>query len=314
MNIQQLEYIIAVDNFRHFVKAADACFVTQPTLSMMIQKMEEELEVKIFNRSKYPVEPTPIGSQIIAQARITLNHFYQLKEIVADERQVIKGNFKLGIIPTIASFLVPAILHKQQKKYVDIQLILKEYTTADMITAILNGTIDGGVLAGPLNHADFKEFPLYYEKLYAYVSPQDDLYQQKAINLDTLNVQDVWLLENVHCLSGQIERLCNQKQQSNTKFSNNIKYQSGNIETLIHIIDVNSGITIIPELHAMSLTEEQQENLRPFKDRTAVREVVLICHQDYIRQTMLKAIIDIIKGAVPKSMLNPKLKEFVVEL
>jgi LysR family hydrogen peroxide-inducible transcriptional activator len=313
MNIQQLEYIIAVDKFRHFVKAAEACFVTQPTLSMMIQKMEEELGVRIFNRSKYPIEPTLIGAQIIAQAHITLNHFNQIKEIIADEQQVAKGPFKLGIIPTIASFLVPAILQKQQNKYADINLTLKEYTTADMITAILNGTIDGGVLAGPLNHAALQEFTLYYEKLYAYVSPQDVLYKQKTINLDTIDVQDLWLLENVHCLSGQIERLCRQKQQSGNMFGH-IKYQSGNIETLIHIIDSNSGITIIPEMHAMSLTEEQQGNLRQFKNRTAVREVVLICNQDYIRKTMLNAVMDIVKSSVPKSMLNPKLKEFVVEL
>lgn len=313
MNIQQLEYIIAVDNFRHFVKAAEACFITQPTLSMMVQKMEEELEVRIFDRSKYPIEPTPIGTQIIAQARITLNYFNQIKEIVAHEQQVVKGNFKLGIIPTIASFLVPSILQKQQKKDTDINLTLKEYTTADMITAILNGTIDGGVLAGPLNHADLKEFPLYYEKLYAYVSPQDVLHKRKTINLDTIDVENIWLLENVHCLSGQIERLCRQKQKSGNNLGN-IKYQSGNVETLIHIIDANLGFTIIPEMHAMSLTEEQQDNLRPFKNRTAVREVVFICSRDYIRQTMLNNIIDIITSSVPKSMLDPKLKKFVVEL
>jgi LysR family hydrogen peroxide-inducible transcriptional activator len=313
MNIQQLEYIIAVDKFRHFVKAAEACFVTQPTLSMMIQKMEEELGVRIFDRSKYPIEPTLIGAQIIAQARITLNHFNQIKEIVADEQQIVQGNFKLGIIPTIASFLVPAILQKQQKKYMEINLTVKEYTSADMIKAILNGTIDGGVLAGPLNHPDLKELTLYYEKLYAYVSPQDALYKKKTINLDTIDIHDVWLLENVHCLSRQIERLCRQKQKSSNSFGN-IRYQSGNIETLIHIIDANSGITFIPEMHAMSLTEEQQDNLRPFKDRIAVREVVLICNQDYIRKTMLNAVVDIVKNSVPKSMLNPKLKEFVVEL
>lgn len=313
MNIQQLEYIIAVDNFRHFVKASEACCVTQPTLSMMIQKMEDELEVRIFDRSKYPVAPTPIGTQIIAQARIALNHFHQIEEIVACEQQVVKGSFKLGIIPTIASFLVPSILQKQQKKYADINLTLKEYTTADMITAILNGAIDGGILTGPLNHADLKEFPLYYERLYAYVSPQDVLYKRKTVNLNTINIQNIWLLENVHCLSRQIERLCRQKQKNGNNLSN-IKYQSGNIDTLIHIIDSNLGFTIIPEMHAMSLTEEQQDNLRPFKNRTAVREVVLICHVDYIRQTMLDAIVDIMKSAVPKSMLDQKLKKYVVEL
>ncbi|MDR1345974.1 MAG: hydrogen peroxide-inducible genes activator [Bacteroidales bacterium] len=312
MNKQQLEYIIALDNFRHFVKASEACLVTQPTLSMMIQKLEEELNVRIFDRSKHPIEPTPVGIQIIAQARTALKHFNQIKEIVENEQQVASGSFTLGIIPTIATFLVPSILQKQQKKYQNIELVLKEYTTANMIPAIVNGTLDGGILAGPLNHAELKEYPLYYEKLYAYVSPKDALYKKKAIDLDTIDIRNIWLLDNVHCLSGQIERLC-QKQKNEPSFGN-ITYKSGNIETLIHIIDYNFGITIIPEMHAMSLTEEQQENLRPFKNRTAVREVVLACSHAYIRKTMLNAIMDMVKSSVPKSMKNPMLQEFVIGL
>ncbi|MDR0798347.1 MAG: hydrogen peroxide-inducible genes activator [Dysgonamonadaceae bacterium] len=312
MNIQQLEYIIAVDNFRHFAKAAEMCCVTQPTLSMMIQKLEDELNVKIFDRSKHPVEPTAIGRQIIDQARVSLKYLHQIKEVVESEQQVVKGSFKLGIIPTIATYLVPVLLHKQQDSESEIELILKESTTNNLIQGLLNGTLDGGILAGPLNHPELNEFPLYYEKFYAYVSPQDELFKQKEIDLDKINIHNVWLLENEHCLRGQIERLCRAKR--NTGNPSSIKYESGNIETLIHVVDYNSGITIIPEMHAMGLSEEQQENLRPFKNRTAVREVSLVVSKDYVRKTMLNEVMQMVRRSVPKSMQDTQLKEFVVDL
>jgi LysR family hydrogen peroxide-inducible transcriptional activator len=312
MNIQQLEYIIAVDNFRHFAKAAETCFVTQPTLSMMIQKLEDELDVRIFDRSRHPVEPTPVGVQIIAQARVSLKYFNQIKEIIASEQQTVKGSFNLGIIPTIASYLVPLLLNIQQNSGTEIELTLKESTTGNLVTAILNGTLDGGILAGPLNHPDLNEHPLYYEKFYAYVSPQDELYAKKEIDLDEINIDNVWLLENEHCLRGQIERLCRMKRNAGNRPS--IRYESGNIDTLIHVVDYNSGITIIPEMHAMGLSEEKQENLRAFKNRTAVREVSLVVSKDYVRKTMLNSIMQMICRSVPKSMQNPELKVYVVDL
>ncbi|MDR2868304.1 MAG: hydrogen peroxide-inducible genes activator [Bacteroidales bacterium] len=313
MTIQQLEYIIAVDTHRHFVKAAEVCFVTQPTLSMMIQKLEEELEVRIFDRSKHPIEPTPLGAQVIQQARISLKHFKQIPEVIDNERKIVKGSFRMGIIPTIASYLVPVILNKQRKKFSEIDLILQETTTQNLVKAITTGTLDGGILAGPLNHPEIKEFPLYYEKFYAYISPQDKLYKEKTIDLNKIDLTNMWLLENEHCLRGQIERLCSRKSQMKGE-SGAIKYESGNIETLIHVVDYNGGMTILPEMHAMGLNEEQQENLRPFKETTAVREVSLICSIDYVRTTMLQSIMELVKNAVPKSMQDPDLKQFVVDL
>jgi LysR family hydrogen peroxide-inducible transcriptional activator len=313
MNIQQLEYIIAVDNFRHFAKAAEKCFVTQPTLSMMIQKLEDELGVKLFDRSKHPVEPTPIGKQVIEQARISLNSFNQIKEVVEGEQNLAKGSFKLGIIPTIASYLVPSMLGTHHEVYRELELVLKESTTNNLIKEILNGTLDGGVLAGPLNHPELTEYPVYYEKFYAYVSPLDDLYKEREIDLDTIDISQVWLLENEHCLRGQIERLCQMKRKSQIGDSC-MKFESGSIDTLIHVVDYNPGITIIPEMHAMGLSEDKQENLRQFKDTTAVREVSLVVSKGYVRKTILNVILEIIRNSVPQSMQNSKLKEFVVNL
>ncbi|MDR1583853.1 MAG: hydrogen peroxide-inducible genes activator [Prevotellaceae bacterium] len=314
MNVQQLEYIIAVDNFRHFVKAADDCHVTQPTLSMMIQKLEEELDVRIFDRSKHPVEPTAIGKQIIEQSRISLRNFKQIKEIVETEQNVVTGSFKLGIIPTIASYIVPVLLHKHNTGYSEIDLTLKECTTGNLITELMNGTLDGGILAGPLNHPEISEYPVYYEKFYAYVSPLDDTYNEKEIDLDKIDISTVWLLANEHCLRGQIERLCKLKKNSESGAAHTVKYESGSIDTLINVVDYNPGITIIPEMHAMGLNEEKQENLRTFKNLTAVREVSLVVSKEYIRKTMLNIILEIIKSSVPKSMQNPELKTYVIDL
>jgi LysR family hydrogen peroxide-inducible transcriptional activator len=314
MNVQQLEYIIAVDNFRHFAKAAEVCHVTQPTLSMMIQKLEEELDVKVFDRSRHPVEPTAIGKQVIDQARISLRYFKQIREIVENEQNIATGRFRLGIIPTIASYLVPILLHKHNLDYRDIDLVLKESTTNNLISGLLNGTLDGGILAGPLNHPGIIEYPLYYEKFYAYVSHLDDTYKDKEIDLDKIDINTVWLLENEHCLRGQIERLCKLKKSSKSNASNSVRYESGCIDTLINVVDYNNGITIIPEMHAMGLSEEKQENLRAFKNLTAVREVSLVISKEYVRKTMLNMILEIIKSSVPKSMQNPELKKYVVDL
>jgi LysR family hydrogen peroxide-inducible transcriptional activator len=313
MNIQQLEYILAVDNFRHFAKAAEMCNVTQPTLSMMIRKLEEELDAKIFDRTKHPIEPTAIGQRVIEQSRIALKHFGLIKEVIENEQNIVKGNFKMGIIPTIASYLVPVMLEKQQQTCNDIELVLKEVTSNNLIREIINGSLDGGIMAGPVNHPELVEHPVYYEKFYAYVSPLDDLYKERAIDLKQIDISDIWLLENEHCLRGQIERLCQMKKRIPAG-KTAIKYESGSIETLIHVVDYNPGITIIPEMHAMGLSEEKQENLRPFKNTTAVREISLVVGNDYVRKTLLNRILEIIRNSVPKSMQNPELKTFVVDL
>jgi LysR family hydrogen peroxide-inducible transcriptional activator len=315
MNVQQLEYVIAVDNFRHFAKAAEICHVTQPTLSMMIQKLEEELNVKIFDRSKHPVEPTAIGKQVIEQARTSLRHFKQIREVVENEQNMVAGNFNLGIIPTVASYLVPILLYKHNAGYSEIDLTLKERTTSELVRELLNGTLDGGILAGPLNHPGLNEYPVYYEKFYAYVSPMDNSYNEREIDLEKVDISTVWLLENEHCLRGQIERLCKLKRNSESgNPAHTVRYESGSIDTLINVVDCNPGITIIPEMHAMGLSEEKQENLRAFKDLTAVREVSLVTSKEYVRKTMLNIILEIIRDSVPKSMQNPELKTYIIDL
>jgi LysR family hydrogen peroxide-inducible transcriptional activator len=268
--------------------------------------------VKIFDRTKHPLEPTAIGREIIQQAHISLKHLKQIREIVENEQNIVKGEFRLGIIPTLASYLVPLLLSQHQTHYNEIELILKEETTGNLIKQLLNGTLDGGILAGPLNHPELFEYPVYYEKFYAYVSPLDELYGEKEIDLEQIDINRIWLLDNEHCLRGQVERLCRMKKE--IIGSSSVKFTSGSIDTLIRVVDYNPGITIVPEMYAMGLTEEQQDHLRTFKNTTAVREVSLVVSKEYVRRTMLNNILEIIRASVPKAMQDPQLKEFVVDL
>ena len=313
MTIQQLDYIVAVEQHRHFANAAEACCVTQPTLSMMIQKLEDELGAKIFDRSSHPVKPTEIGMRIIDQARISLQQFRQVREIVENEQNIVKGSFKLGVIPTIARYLVPELVRWQTDDHNEMELIIKENTTEVLISELMKGTIDGGLMAGPLHHQYLVEYPIYYEKFYAYVSPNDDAYNEREIDIHQVDISNLWLLENVHCFRGQIERLCQMKKNI-PESKSSVRYEAGSIDTLISIVDCNRGITVIPEMSAMGLPEEKQDNLRPFKNMTAVREVSLVVNKEYIRHTMLNIVLGMIRRSVPKSMQDEEMKKFTVEL
>ena len=312
MTIQQLEYIIAVDNYRHFAKAAEACRVTQPTLSMMIQKLEDELEVKIFDRMTQPVQPTTIGEKIIHQARGSVYQFNQIKELVYNEKDVLKGDFKMGIIPTIASYLVPELLKRVRESDTGINLMMEEVSTSAMIENILCDRIDGGLAVTPLNHPLLIEKPIYYEKFYAYVSPGEPLFHSNEIDLKEIDIHKVWLLNNIHCLRGQAETLCKEKRENEP--SPTVSYESGSLDTLMNIVDYNGGLTIIPEMTAMGLPEEKQGNLRKIKGDTSVREISLIVSRDFVRRKMAEAIVNMVKKSVPLSMQNPELSRHTIKV
>lgn len=314
MNIQQLEYIIAVDNCRHFSKAAEASFVTQPTLSMMIQKLEEELGVKIFDRSQLPVQPTDIGKRIINQARVAVAQVNQIKEIIQEERGIVKGIFRLGIIPTISPYLLPKLMQVHRENKHDVRIVISELTTEQILKGLSNDSLDGGILATPLKEPAIKEYPIYYERFFAYVSPLEKaLYAKTAFEESDLNAAALWLLDEVHCFRTQILHLCNMKKKrgaNNTIFS----YEAGSIDTLINIVDQNEGITVIPEMALANLSEKQRKNVRPFKNSTPVREISLITRQEFLRERLIGIITDEIKSAVPMSFQDNALKKYVVPL
>ena len=314
MNIQQLEYIIAVDNYRHFSKAAEASFVTQPTLSMMIQKLEEELGVKIFDRSQLPVQPTDIGERIITQARISVTQINQIKEIIQEERGIVKGLFRLGIIPTVSPYLLPKLMQVHRENHHDVRIAISELTTDQIVKGLSNGSLDGGVLATPLKEDSIKEYPIYYERFFAYVSPLErSLFAKTALDESDLNASTLWWLDEVHCFRTQILHLCNLKKKRGNN-SSIFSYEAGSIDTLINIVDQNEGITVIPEMALANLSEKQKKKVRPFKNSTPVREISLITRKEFLRERMIGIITDEIKTAVPQSFQDMAMRKYVVPL
>ena len=313
MNIQQLEYIVAVDNHRHFSKAAEATFVTQPTLSMMIQKLEDELGVRIFDRTQSPIEPTDVGKKIIDQARASIAQINQIKEIVEEEKGIIKGVFRLAIIPTVSPYLLPKFMQVHREESSDIRLVISEMTTNQILSNLAKGNIDGGILATPLHDDRMKERPVYYEKFLAYVSPSERfLHAKPALEEADLRGAKLWLLDEVHCFRTQILNLCSLK---NKNFVNSaFTYEAGSIETLINIVDNNNGITIIPEMALTHLTEKQKLNVRFFEKSTPVREVSLITRKDYLRERLIDIIVQEIKMSVPASLQNKELQKELIEI
>lgn len=310
MNLQQLEYIIAVDTFRHFATAAEKSFVTQPTLSMMIQKLEDELNVKIFDRSKQPVVPTIIGQKIINQARIVLHEAKKIKEIASNDEHAVSGEFKLAIIPTLAPYLLPLFIRKFIKKYPLVKLTVTEMVTEQIIDNLKKGSIDAGLLVTPLNESTIYELPLFYEPFWAYISEKEKLFDKKYVLPADINPDNLWLLEEGHCFRSQILNLCELKKKSETS---HFEYAAGSIETLVKLVNQESGITIIPELATLDMSAKQKKHLRAFKSPVPVREVSLVMHRYFHKENIIKALSKEIKLSVPEAMLQ-NVKKKIVEI
>lgn len=297
MNLQQFEYIVAVDKHRHFARAADASFVTQPTLSMMIQKLEDELGVKIFDRKKQPVEPTKEGQEIILRAKQVLAEVGHLKEYAAELKGEITGELHLGIIPTLAPYLLPVFLKPFAQKYPHLKLFIKEMVTNDIIAKLKTGDLDMGLLATPVHEELLHEHPLFYEEFFAYASKSEKLGKKKYLAPKEINISHLWLLEEGHCLRNQVFNLCELKNQESA--TDNLHYEAGSIETLINLVDKYEGITIIPHFAKLNLSATQQENVREFAEPKPVREISLVVTRSYPRQKLINQLKAEILQALP---------------
>ncbi|MGC4020588.1 MAG: LysR substrate-binding domain-containing protein [Cyclobacteriaceae bacterium] len=300
MNIQQLEYIVAVDTWRHFSTAAEKCNITQPTLSMMIQRLEEELGVKIFDRTKQPVITTDIGMKIIEQARIILSETKQLKKIVADQKNEAQGELHIGIIPTVAPYLLPLFLNTFLKKYPNIKLRISEFTTDQIINQLEKQHLDAGILATPLKISSVKEQPLFYEQFVVYASREEKLMKKKYLLADDIDVNHLWLLEEGHCLRSQVVNLCELKRKES--LMQNLDYQAGSIETLKKMVDLNNGITILPELALRDLTKKQQKNIRFFRSPAPVREISIVTYRYFAKHNLIEVLKNEILASLPENM------------
>ena len=304
MNLQQLEYIIAVDKLKNFVKAAETCFVTQATLSMMVKKLEEELNVKIFDRSKQPVKTTEIGEKVIAQARKVISESKQLKDLIQEEKGIISGELKIGIIPTLAPYLLPLFLKQFVKSYPLIKLNLHEYTTDVIIQKLKTGELDAGILATPLNDSSINEQVLFYEKYFLYVNNQEKGFDKKYVLPKDIDVDRLWLLEEGHCMRSQILNFCELKKKH--EHEEHFHYAAGSIETLRNMVDTNFGITIVPELSTLNFNLGQRKKLKVFKQPVPVREISVITHREFIKARLVDVLKQSILSVIPEEMKTVK--------
>jgi len=308
MTLVQLEYIVAVDTYRSFVGAAEKCFVTQPTLSMQVQKLEEMLNVKLFDRSKQPVIPTEIGAQIIEQARSVLQESHKIKEIISSQEQDIVGELKVGIIPTVAPYLLPQVIAAMMQKYPDLKLVIWEYTTEDIIHHLKTGVLDCGILATPLADSSVMEIPMYYETFVTYISKNSKLFKKKNIDANDLEDENILLLNEGHCMRSQVLNICRSTKDNRIQ---GLTYNTGSVETLIRMVDINNGATLLPELALAELTPKQLSKVRSFKSPEPVREISLVTHKNYIKKRMLNALKEEILAVIPKAMKEKNSKDVV---
>jgi LysR family transcriptional regulator, hydrogen peroxide-inducible genes activator len=304
MTLVQLEYVVAVDSFRHFASAAAHCYITQPTLSMQINKLEQELGLKIFDRSKQPVIPTEAGKEIITEARKILAGKDMITEMVDNRKGILSGELRIGIIPTLAPYLLPLFVQPFTKLYPNVKLIVTELVTEMIITRLREGRIDAGLLVTPLLEKGIKEYPLFYEELLVYVSRNNEAYKKNYVLAKDIDPNKLWLLEEGHCFRSQIMNLC--ELQKASKQHQAFEYEAGSIETLRRMVDINDGVTILPELATLELNAAQRQQVRKFKNPAPMREVSVVVHRDFVKKRLVEMLKQQIIESIPEKIRKNK--------
>lgn len=295
MTITQLQYVLAVAENRNFTLAAEKCFVTQPTLSMQIQKIEEELNVLIFDRTKKPIQLTEIGQKIVNQAKNIVNEADRIKDIVEQQKGFIGGEFRLGIIPTVMPTLLPMFLNNFIKKYPKVKLIIEEMNTDEIIFKLKNGHLDAAIASTPLQEEKLKEIVLYFEPFVAYIPENHSIANKNEIEISDLNIDEILLLQDGHCFRDGILNLCKVGGIAN---NNHFQLKSGSFETLIKLADEGLGTTLLPYLHTLDLKEADRKKLRHFKEPKPAREVSLIFPKTQLKIHIIDALRSTIAGVV----------------
>lgn len=289
----QLEYIVAVDTYGQFSIAAEKCFVTQPTLSMQIKKMESDLDVVIFDRSKQPVVATEVGQKIVNQARNILAESQKIDQIIQSNKDTIEGDLRIGIIPSIAPYLLPKFIGGFSKKYPDLNIHIKEKLTEEILADLDKELLDVGIVSTPIPNGMYQERPIYYEQIYIYCHSSHPFFNKKSVSINELAQENIWLLSQGHCFRSQVINICALKDNTNEL---PFTYESASIETLVKMVDKQGGITLIPELAVNDLSKKKQEGVKPIKELKPVREVGLITNRIFVKQRVLDALETAIKG------------------
>ncbi|MFZ1693213.1 MAG: hydrogen peroxide-inducible genes activator [Flavobacteriales bacterium] len=307
MTLQQLQYIVAVADMGQFSKAARQCHVTQPTLTMMVRKLEDEMGVTIFQRGVQPARATAEGASLIEQARVVLREASQLKDLVKELRTGTSGTYRIGIIPTLAPYLLPLFLARFADEHPEARLDIDERRTSRILKALRNGQLDIGILAGPVESDDLESITLFHEPFLAFLPSGHALLKKKRIAAKDLRKASLWVLSEGHCLRDQVLSVC---QQPSAGGHDNIRYSSGSIETLKRMVCSGSGLTLVPEL---SVTDDER-NVRRFESPEPVREVVMLVRKPFVRRKALDALADAIKASVPKRFRTIEKEVVAVEL
>ncbi len=300
VTLTQLEYIVAVDTYRHFGKAAESCFITQPTLSMQIKKLEEDLEIIIFDRSKQPLIPTDVGQRIIDQARVILKQSEEIDNIVKEHKNQVTGLLRIGIIPTLAPYLLPVFIGKYKKKYPNIFIKVVEQTTENIVNLLNRDLIDVGILVTPLKEEKIIEKPVFYEEMLIYVNPDHQLHKQKQITLKDIATPEIWLLSDGHCFRDQVVNLCSFLGTLDSQLP--FHFEAGSLETLMNLVDREGGITLIPELAKLGMPEQRLSNVRSFSNIRPLREVSLVYSRHFAKHRLINLLWREIKEDIPQEL------------
>jgi LysR family hydrogen peroxide-inducible transcriptional activator len=307
MTIQQLRYIIAINHYGHFGKAAEACGLTQSTLSLMVKKLEEELDVRLFDRDSHPVRPTEIGLKVIDQAKVVVYNMEQITHITQSEKEMASGPLKIALISTVAPVLIPGLFKHLGKDCPSISLQTEEMLTDTIKDKLRKAEIDMGIMAGPVNDADFLEVPLYHERFLAYVSPGNPAFAQECIKAGSLYEGGVWIIRD------GLRKLDDSDLKEGV-FTYEKFFEGGRVGTLIQVVNDNGGITIIPETHKNLILFSQQNCLRPIVDPVPGRTVSLVIRNDYIHEAKLNAVVSAVRSIIPGDMLENGIRRGPVRL
>ncbi len=314
ITLTQLSYILAVLRERNFGLAAQSCFVTQPTLSMQIQKLEEDLGVRIFDRSKKPVQPTAIGRKILEQAQTVLWEVSRIEEIIHSEKDEIQGEFKLGVIPTLAPYLLPLFLEDFVTRHPKVDLVIEELQTGQIVEKLREDTIDAGILVTPLNTRGIEKSVLFYEPFVVYLSPRHPLHKQQRIPENELSLKDIWLLNEGHCFRDQVLDLCKKRKIADSQHKN-LVFESGNLETLKRLVDKKFGYTLLPYLAIQDMRDaEKKKKIRSFTEPVPTREVSIVSSRSFHKQAVKDALSQAIVEALPDVLKKPGAQGRIVGL
>lgn len=308
MTLQQLRYIVAIDEYQHFGRAAEACGLTQSTLSLMVKKLEDELDIIIFKRDTHPVAPTEMGRRIIDKAKIVLYNADQIAEMTRSEKEILSGQLRIALISTVAPILVPGLFKYLGRHFPMIGLQTQEMLTDTIIDRLHKAETDMGILAMPVNDPELLEIPLWTEQFYAYVSENDPLFALDGIPADRLVNRSVWIMKD----GVRLLEITSLPMAGDNNYEH--YFEGGRIGTLVQIVNENGGLTIVPETHVGNILYSRQNNLRPIVQPELKRTISMVIRKDYIHEALLNAVLSAVKSIIPGSLLSPVIRREHISL